>query len=536
MTAAAPALDADLVAGLKRLKLATSGPSPPRSSRRPRPSAGRPKSVLRALVEAEIAARDDSNARTRLHAAGFPVAKTLEEFNVGAVVGPPGDLRLPGVPGVAPGGGEPLPGRPRRHRQEPPPGRPRPRRRLRRLQGPLLHRRRSGRDALPRPGRQHRRPGHRRPAARRPRDRRRARLRAARRIGTQLLFRFVAAAYERRSLGIASHWPFDQWGRFLPEQTTAASLLDRLLHHAVIVVTEGESYRMREAKTEGRPPLDQGLMSHEPGGDFRWPPAGTSRWPLTGTYPCRSQRRQKGANPRLRGPWRQDGGMPESPVKRGMSPGCRERVRRSLVPAGSLRQPRLRDNARSDLRAEREEAGRSAANPTSRDVSALQSGAGVRVANGGPEAAKRQLPRRARFDPGAPSWPAPGHPTALRAALRILAVLALGATTSSVLPAPGLAATSARERRRETSKSSAAPKPDSLSGTEALSGGADGGADAHNGSGTANDARAGTTSTTPAEAASGSTTTSSTTSSTTTTTPSAAPAAVTAQAPVEPQG
>lgn len=27
-------------------------------------------------------------------------------------------------------------------------------------------------------------------------------------MGTQLLFRFVAAPYERRSLGIASHWPF----------------------------------------------------------------------------------------------------------------------------------------------------------------------------------------------------------------------------------------------------------------------------------------------------------------------------------------
>jgi DNA replication protein DnaC len=42
----------------------------------------------------------------------------------------------------------------------------------------------------------------------------------------QLLFRGVAAAYERRALGIASHWPFDQWGRFLPEPTTAVSLLD----------------------------------------------------------------------------------------------------------------------------------------------------------------------------------------------------------------------------------------------------------------------------------------------------------------------
>ena len=72
-------------------------------------------------------------------------------------------------------------------------------------------------------------------------------------IGCQLLFRFVAAAYERRSLGVASHWPFESWGRFLPERTTAVSLLDRLLHHSVVVVTTGESFRLREAKTRERP-------------------------------------------------------------------------------------------------------------------------------------------------------------------------------------------------------------------------------------------------------------------------------------------
>ena len=65
-------------------------------------------------------------------------------------------------------------------------------------------------------------------------------------VGTELLFRFVAAAYERRSLGIARHWPFDQWGTFVPDHTTAVSMLDRLLHHAVVVVTEGESFRMKE--------------------------------------------------------------------------------------------------------------------------------------------------------------------------------------------------------------------------------------------------------------------------------------------------
>ena len=72
--------------------------------------------------------------------------------------------------------------------------------------------------------------------------------------GAQLFFRLVAAAYERRSLGIGSHWPFEDWGRFLPEHTTAVSLLDRLLHHAVVVVTEGESFRMKEARSKGGRP------------------------------------------------------------------------------------------------------------------------------------------------------------------------------------------------------------------------------------------------------------------------------------------
>ena len=79
-----------------------------------------------------------------------------------------------------------------------------------------------------------------------------------------------------RSLGVASHWPFDQWGRFLPEHTTAVSMLDRLLHHAMVVVTEGESYRMkgpieRRIKEEGELRVET----------FSWPPAETFAWPLT---------------------------------------------------------------------------------------------------------------------------------------------------------------------------------------------------------------------------------------------------------------
>ena len=93
--------------------------------------------------------------------------------------------------------------------------------------------------------------------------------------GAQLLFRFVAAAYERRSLGVASHWPFESWGRFLPEHTTAVALLDRLLHHAVTVVTvrrllphEGSQDERRWAHRPS-PETSSGVgTSHGHSGDF----------------------------------------------------------------------------------------------------------------------------------------------------------------------------------------------------------------------------------------------------------------------------
>ena len=252
MTAkATPALAPDLVAGLRRLKLAKVRAIAPEVLVTAKTQRWSPEDLLRTLVEAEIAARDESNARARLRAAGFPVTKTLDEFNlalssvpqasfdylaslewIGAaenlcLVGPAGTgkshlLLSLGHAAVAAG------------------------MRVRYFAAAdlveTLYRGLADNsvakiiDAL---------------------------LRADLVIvdelgfapldlaGTQLLFRFVAAAYERRSLGIASHWPFDAWGRFLPEHTTAASMLDRLLHHAVVIVTEGESYRMREAKTRG---------------------------------------------------------------------------------------------------------------------------------------------------------------------------------------------------------------------------------------------------------------------------------------------
>ena len=255
MSTAPPPLAADLNDGLKRLKMAAMRRLAPELLVTAKTQRWNPEEFLRTLVEAEITARDESNARTRMRQAAFPVVKRLEEFDVGSssvpkatfdylaslewiraaenccLIGPAGTgkshvLVALGVAAVEAG-----------HR-------------VRyftaaelvetlyraladnsvgRVIETLLRNELVLVDEL----------------GFAPLDD----------TGAQLLFRFVAAAYERRALGIGSHWPFDQWGRFLPEHTTAVSLLDRLLHHAVVVVTEGESFRMRQARarTGGHP-------------------------------------------------------------------------------------------------------------------------------------------------------------------------------------------------------------------------------------------------------------------------------------------
>jgi len=64
------------------------------------------------------------------------------------------------------------------------------------------------------------------------------------------LYRMVDAAYERRSLALSSNLHpsgFDQ----LMDKTIASALVDRLMHHAHVIVTEGESVRLADA-TSGK--------------------------------------------------------------------------------------------------------------------------------------------------------------------------------------------------------------------------------------------------------------------------------------------
>ncbi|WP_459986875.1 ATP-binding protein, partial [Nocardioides sp. AN3] len=90
MTASVPPpLAADLHEGLRRLKMAAMRRLAPELLVTAKTQRWNPEEFLRTLVEAEIAARDASNARTRMRQAAFPVTKRLEEFDVAASSIPP---------------------------------------------------------------------------------------------------------------------------------------------------------------------------------------------------------------------------------------------------------------------------------------------------------------------------------------------------------------------------------------------------------------------------------------------------------------
>ncbi|MFJ5612589.1 ATP-binding protein [Streptomyces sp. NPDC093221] len=61
-------------------------------------------------------------------------------------------------------------------------------------------------------------------------------------------YRLVDAAYERRSLAVSSNLHPSGFDEIMPK-TLATATVDRLLHHAHVVVTQGDSHRLAEATT-----------------------------------------------------------------------------------------------------------------------------------------------------------------------------------------------------------------------------------------------------------------------------------------------
>ena len=64
--------------------------------------------------------------------------------------------------------------------------------------------------------------------------------------GANLFFQLVNARYEKGVMMLTSNRGFKEWGEIFGDNVIAAALLDRLLHHAIVVEIEGNSYRLRE--------------------------------------------------------------------------------------------------------------------------------------------------------------------------------------------------------------------------------------------------------------------------------------------------
>lgn len=60
-----------------------------------------------------------------------------------------------------------------------------------------------------------------------------------------LFFQFISGRYERASVIVTSNKPFGRWGEVFGDDTVAAAMIDRLVHHAEVISLKGDSYRMR---------------------------------------------------------------------------------------------------------------------------------------------------------------------------------------------------------------------------------------------------------------------------------------------------
>ena len=60
-----------------------------------------------------------------------------------------------------------------------------------------------------------------------------------------LFYRFVATRYEKASTVITSNKAFGDWAELFHDPVIVTAILDRLLHHSVVVNIKGHSYRLR---------------------------------------------------------------------------------------------------------------------------------------------------------------------------------------------------------------------------------------------------------------------------------------------------
>lgn len=78
---------------------------------------------------------------------------------------------------------------------------------------------------------------------------------------TNMLFKIICERYEKHSTIITTNREFSQWSEFMSDEQLIVAIMDRLVHHSIILNMGGpESYRRKEAMARKKPflPLPSG--------------------------------------------------------------------------------------------------------------------------------------------------------------------------------------------------------------------------------------------------------------------------------------
>jgi DNA replication protein DnaC len=98
-----------------------------------------------------------------------------------------------------------------------------------------------------------------------------------------LFYRFVATRYEKASTVITSNKAFGEWAELFHDPVMVTAILDRLLHHSVVINIKGHSYRLRgkldaaSSSAQAGPPRTNGTASPNPATEANRTTGGASR-------------------------------------------------------------------------------------------------------------------------------------------------------------------------------------------------------------------------------------------------------------------
>lgn len=251
----APAIPDELDRLLRRMRLPYLRKAAPDVLATARAQRWDPAEVLRVLINEEVIGRDNATRRMRRHSASFPTGKTLASWR-------PEESSIPNPPGgaVHPGMGRPA--------REPRAGRPVGHRQVAFVEG--LSQAAIEKDlrvvwftleTLTQTISKAKVDGS---VARTVARICRCDLIVVDDIGmlpagqdaAEAFYRIIDAAYERRSVAVTSNIHPSGFDTIMPK-TLATATVDRLLHHAHLVLTKGDSHRLAEALTgKGVVPLN----------------------------------------------------------------------------------------------------------------------------------------------------------------------------------------------------------------------------------------------------------------------------------------